>query len=78
MGLQFDSVPEKISPFIRAVSGVIGVLGFAAIAFNALQDGGLSLNLISAASFLAGYVFLYVSFFGKYPWDRKGADDTDQ
>ena len=72
------SKQETISPFIRAVSGVIGVLGFAAIAFNASQDGGLRLNVMLVAGFFAGFVFLYVSFFGKYPWNGKGAEDTDQ
>jgi hypothetical protein len=63
---------EKISPVIRIVSGVIGVLGFAAIAVNASQDGGLKQNVVLFASFFAGFIFLYVSFFGKYPWDKKG------
>lgn len=69
---------EKFSPFVRAGSGVLGVLGFAAIAFNASQDDGLTLNFMLFASFFAGFTFLYVSFFGKYPWDGKGADDTDR
>ena len=62
---------------IRVASGVIGILGFAAIAFNASQDGGIRPNFILFASFFAGFVFLYVSIFGKYPWDRKTGDDTD-
>jgi hypothetical protein len=51
---------------------MIGVLGFAAIAVNASQDGGLKPNVVLFASFFAGFIFLYVSFFGKYPWDKKG------
>ena len=66
------SEKEKISPVIRFVSGMIGVLGFAAIAVNASQDGGLKPNVVLFASFFAGFIFLYVSFFGKYPWDKKG------
>lgn len=62
---------------IRVISGVIGILGFAAIAFNASQDGGIKLDFMLFASFFAGFIFLYVSFFGKYPWDRKSRDDTD-
>ena len=62
---------------IRVASGVIGILGFAAIAFNASQDGGIRPNFILFASFFAGFVFLYVSIFGKYSWDRKTGDDTD-
>ena len=74
MGLQFLSERERISPFIRAISGVLGVSGFFAIAFNASQDGGLRPSFMLIASFFAGVVFLYVSFFGKYPWDGKGTD----
>ena len=57
---------------------MIGVLGFAAIAFNAANDGGLQLTFITFASFLAGFIFLFVSFFGKYPWDRNKAKESDE
>lgn len=66
---------ERISPFVRAVSGVIGILGFAAIAFNAWQGGGLKPDVMLFASFFAGFVFIYVAFFGKYPWDRTERDE---
>ena len=72
------SKQEKITPLIRVASGVIGVLGFAAIAFNAANDGGLQLTFITFASFLAGFIFLFVSFFGKYPWDRNKAKESDE
>jgi hypothetical protein len=75
MGLQFLSKQERISPLVRAISGVIGILGFAAIAFNASQSGGLQMNIMLFASFFAGFIFLYVSFFGKYPWDNSNADE---
>ena len=65
---------EQIWPFIRVVSGVIGVLGFAAIAFNAMQDGSLNIDAMLFAGFFAGFVFLYVAFFGKYPWDKTKSD----
>jgi len=68
------SSQEKISPFIRVVSGIIGVLGFVAVAFNASQDGGIKPSVMLFASFFAGFVFLYVSFFGKYPWDRGSSE----
>jgi hypothetical protein len=71
------SKQQTISPFIRVVSGIIGVLGFVAIAFNATQVGGIRPSFMLFASFFAGFVFLYVSFFGKYPWDRKSADGAD-
>ena len=69
---------ERISPIIRVFSGVIGILGFAAIAFNASQDGGIKLDFMLFASFFAGFIFLYVAFFGKYPWDKKGVDEIDR
>lgn len=72
------SKQERISPFIRVVSGVIGILGFAAIAFNASRDGDFTPNVMLIASFFAGFIFLYVAFFGKYPWDNAKADDTDE
>lgn len=72
------SKQERISPLIRAVSGVIGILGFAAIAFNAWQDGGLKPDMMLFASFFAGFIFVYVSFFGKYPWDKTKADKSDE
>jgi hypothetical protein len=68
---------ERISPTIRVVSGVIGILGFVAIAFNATQDGGIKLDFMLFASFFAGFIFLFVAFFGKYPWDSKNTDDAE-
>ena len=69
------SEQEYISPFIRHVSGVIGILGFAAIAFNAAQDGGLKPGFVLFASFFAGFIFLYVSFLGRYP---RGGKDSEE
>lgn len=66
---------EKISPSIRFVSGVIGILGFAAIAFNAMQDDGLKPDALLFASFFAGFIFLFIALFGKYPWERAERDD---
>ena len=54
---------------------MIGILGFAAIAFNASQAGGIELGFMLVASFFAGFIFLFVAIFGKYPWDRRGADE---
>lgn len=65
----------RISPFIRVLSGVIGILGFAAIAFNAMQDDGLRPDPMLFASFFAGFIFLFVALFGKYPWDRTDRDE---
>lgn len=72
------SNPERISQFVRIISGVIGILGFTAIAFNVSQDGGLKPGVTFFASFFAGFIFLYVSFFGKYPWDQTKANKSDE
>ena len=71
------SKQEKISPWLRFVSGIISILGFIAMAFSAAQKGGFQLNFMLFASIFAGFIFLYVAFFGKYPWDVSKADDAD-
>lgn len=68
----------RISALQRMISGVLGALGFAAIAFRASQDGGLDLDFMLIASVFAGFIFLYVSFFGKYPWDVNKSDDAEE
>ena len=68
---------ERISPVIRVLSGVVGILGFAAIAFNASQAGGIEPDFMLFASFFAGFIFLYVAFFGAYPWNGKSTDDAE-
>ena len=57
---------------------MIGIIGFAAIAFNASQEGGLKPDVMLFASFFAGFIFLYVSLFGKYPWDKTKVDESDE
>jgi hypothetical protein len=54
---------------------VIGILGVAAIPINALRDGLLQPDFLLFASLFAGFVFLFVAFFGKYPWDRAEPDE---
>ena len=68
---------ERISPVIRILSGVIGILGFSAIAFDASQAGGIEPDFMLFASFFAGFIFLYVAFFGTYPWNGKSTDDAE-
>ena len=48
------------------------------MAFNASTDRGLKPGIMLFASFFAGFIFLYVSFFGRYPWDRTNADEIDE
>jgi hypothetical protein len=67
-----------MSPLIRVASGVIGILGFAAVALNATNDGGLQPGVLTFASFFAGFIFLSVAFFGKYPWDRSKTEESDK
>ena len=54
---------------------MIGILGVAAIPVNALRDGSLQPVIVLVASLFAGFIFLYVAFFGKYPWDRSETDE---
>lgn len=68
---------ERISPIIRIVSGLIGIAGFAAIAFDAVQDGGIKPDFMLFASFFAGFIFLYVALFGTYPWSKNSIDDVE-
>ena len=71
------SEQKKMSPLVRVASGVIGVLGFVAIAFNAANDGGLHFGVMTFASFFAGFIFLFAAFFGKYPWGSRKTDESD-
>lgn len=65
-----------MSPLVRVASGVIAVLGFVAIAFNAANDGGLHFGVMTFASFFAGFIFLFAAFFGKYPWDSRKTEES--
>lgn len=68
---------EKMSPLVQLASGVIGILGFVAIAFNAANDGGLHFGVITFATFFAGFIFLFAAFFGSYPWDKRKKEKSD-
>ena len=69
---------KKYSLPIRLVCGAIGLLGFAAIAFNAVQAGGIEFSLMLLASMFAGFIFLYVAFFGTSPLESKeGNEESD-
>lgn len=54
---------------------MIGILGFVAMAFNATQNGGVKPDVMLYASFFAGFIFLFVALFGKYPWDKAERDE---
>lgn len=66
---------KKISPLVRIISGVLGVAGFAAIAFNASREGGIDPNFMFYCSMLGGFIFLYASVFGSIPWHVSNTDD---
>jgi hypothetical protein len=66
---------EKYSLAIRLVCGILGLLGFGAIGFNAVQAGKLEISFMLFASMFAGFVFLYVAFFGVNPLDKKGREE---
>ena len=68
---------EKVSPSIRVICGILGVLGFAAIAYNASQANEVRPGIGLYTSFIVGFIFLFVSFFGKYPWDTSDSEDED-
>jgi len=63
----------QMSPIIRAISGVLGFGGVAAIAFNAYSKGDFEADFLFFSSLLGGFAFLYIAFFGVLPW---GASDN--
>lgn len=68
----------KYSPLIRAISGVLGVLGVAAIGFNATQEGSVQIDFRLFAKLFAGFIFLYVAFFGTNPLNFTATSDRDK
>jgi cytochrome bd-type quinol oxidase subunit 2 len=61
-----------MSPITRVICGVLGVGGVAAIAFNAVANGGLEADFTFISSLLGGFVFLYIALFGTLPWRDSG------
>lgn len=81
--LGLDTVAtKKYSIGIRITTGLLGLLGVAAIGFNALQEGNLRLDvmflLMLFAKLFAAYIFFYVAFFGSSPLAFLNTDDDDQ
>ena len=68
---------KKYSPAIRTLCGILGLLGIAAMAFNAVQEGAFEPGLMLFASLFAGFIFLFVAIFGTSPLDFGGANDSD-
>ncbi len=66
---------KKYSLAIRLVCGALGLLGFAAIGFNAVQTGSVEVGFMFFASMLAGFIFLYVALFGSSPLDCTVKDE---
>ena len=73
---------KKYSPAIRITTGLLGLLGVAAIGFNALQEGGLRLDpaplFLLFAKLFAAYIFFYVAFFGTNPLAFLNMNGDDQ
>jgi peptidoglycan/LPS O-acetylase OafA/YrhL len=69
---------RKISPFVRAISGLLGVASFAAVAYNASKAGGIEPDSGFFVSMLGGVIFLYAAFFGSIPWDVSSTSDGDK
>ena len=69
---------KKISPFVRAISALLGVASFASIANNAAKAGSVEPDSGFVVSLLGGVIFLYAAFFGSIPWDVSSIDDGDK
>ena len=73
---------KKYSPAIRITTGLLGLLGVAAIGFNALQEGSLRLDAVPLfllfAKLFAAYIFFYVAFFGTNPLAFLNMNGDDQ
>lgn len=73
---------KKYSTAIRITTGVLGLMGVAAIGFNALQEGSYSFDAVSLsllfAKLFAAYIFFYVAFFGTSPLAFLNLDDEDE
>lgn len=72
---------RKYSTAVRVVAGVLAVLGLSAIAFDAMQGTGFSLDFISLfvlfLKLFAAYVFSYVAIFGTNPLAPEKAEERD-
>lgn len=69
---------QKISPIIRAVSGLLGIASLAAIVFDASKAGGIELDSGFLVSMLGGAIFLYAAIIGSIPWDVPSTNDGEK
>ncbi|MBT8083355.1 MAG: hypothetical protein KJO56_13095 [Gammaproteobacteria bacterium] len=67
-----------ISPLVRAICGVLGVCGVAALAFNAFREGGIEPGFGLFGGVFGGFVFLYAALFGSLPWGGSPERDGDK
>ena len=51
------------------------MVGIAAIGVNALREGSIHFSLLLLAQLFAGFIFLYVAFFGTSPLEFSERDD---
>lgn len=55
---------------IRIICGTLGVLGLAAIGFDAVQTGHIRPSFILFTKLFAIFIFLYVAMFSTNPLER--------
>ena len=67
---------KKYSMYIRIVSGLLGVSGFASMVFNGLRAEIYEFGLIHLAVIFAGCIFLLVAATGKNPMDIANRRDN--
>ena len=69
---------KKYSPLIRTTTGLLGILGIAAIGFDAVKEGGIQPDLMLFVKFFAGFMFFYVAIFGTNPLDFLSSSEGDK
>ncbi len=68
----------KASPVVRAICGVLGLAGAAAIAGNAFDQGRVEPDFMFFSSLLGAFFFLYVAFYGELPVGEAGAPTNEE
>lgn len=65
------------SIFIRSVCGILGILGLAAIGFEAVHDAGIQPGFMLFVKLWACFIFLYVALFAASPLETMSGHDQD-